>query len=240
MIDPQTEERAALQALGWLDEAGRRALARAASEHDDVARLLAEMEESSAALAYDAPQVEPPAALEGALLRSLPARRGPARTIAFPGWLAYALAACLMGMTIYQATVIFRLDAQVRNLHGETAALRSANDLRQVQIFALAAKDPGYGAATVMVAWDPVMHHGVVSAENLPPAPAGHDYQLWVLDPKAPAPVSAGLLKKVSGSEAFAAPPVGTAQPGFAVSLEPGGGRPEPTGAILFAVAPVE
>ncbi len=73
---------------------------------------------------------------------------------------------------------------------------------------------------------------------QLPPPPPGKDYQLWVLDPTAPAPISAGLLSAGAGSQNFGTGSAVTNGPGFAVSLEPAGGRPLPTGAILFAVAP--
>jgi anti-sigma-K factor RskA len=95
--------------------------------------------------------------------------------------------------------------------------------------------DVSYASSHVIVAWDPVQHRGVVSMQDLPMPPAGHDYQLWVLDPKAPSPISAGLI---TGSRSFDVAPVSTTNPGFAVSLEPSGGRPSPTGPILFAVAP--
>jgi anti-sigma-K factor RskA len=40
------------------------------------------------------------------------------------------------------------------------------------------------------------------------------------------------------GQRFVAVRPMDTPGPGFAISLEPTGGMPEPTGAILFAVAP--
>jgi anti-sigma-K factor RskA len=90
-----------------------------------------------------------------------------------------------------------------------------------------------------MVAWDPHMHRGMITMENMPAPPPGHDYQLWVLDPSAPAPISAGLLHMEPGGQKFQMQPMATPGPGFAISLEPAGGRSEPTpGAILFAVAP--
>jgi anti-sigma-K factor RskA len=71
--------------------------------------------------------------------------------------------------------------------------------------------------------------------QDLLAAPAGHDYQLWVLDPNALGPISAGLI---TGARSFDAQQITTDNPGFAISLEPAGGSPEPTGPILFAVAP--
>jgi anti-sigma-K factor RskA len=58
-----------------------------------------------------------------------------------------------------------------------------------------------------------------------------------VLDPHAANPISAGM---VSHSRTFAVRKISMPNPGFALSLEPAGGMPEPTGPILFAVAPGE
>jgi anti-sigma-K factor RskA len=71
----------------------------------------------------------------------------------------------------------------------------------------------------------------VFTAANLPPAPAGKAYQVWVVT--AQAPVSAGLLTPDSSgvgtqyymTPADIAPPVAVA-----VTLEPAGGVPAPTG----------
>ena len=94
---------------------------------------------------------------------------------------------------------------------------------------------PGLRGVESHVAWDPNRNRGLFAMQSLPAAPAGHDYQLWLLDPAAPAPVSAGV---VTASRSFDVAKVSTPTPGFAVSLEPGGGSPAPTGPILFAVAP--
>jgi len=78
---------------------------------------------------------------------------------------------------------------------------------------------------------------GLLFAANaLPPLPAGRIYQLWYLTPAAP--VSAGLLQPDAGGQVVAAfqPPANTVVPaGFAVSIEPDGGVPAPTGALYLA-----
>jgi len=149
----------------------------------------------------------------------------------------YALAACLMGLAICQAVQISRLGGRLHSTSTELAQLRSRNTLTELRVTSLEAKDAAYAAAKVIVAWDPRLHHGMISMQNLPAPPSGHDYQLWVLDPSAPAPLNAGLLHSGAGTEGFSVVPVGDAGPGFAISLEPAGGSPSPTGAILFAVA---
>jgi anti-sigma-K factor RskA len=72
----------------------------------------------------------------------------------------------------------------------------------------------------------------VFTASALPPAPAGRIYQLWVVTSQAP--VSAGLLEvDASGTVAqqFPAPELSGAAPAaVAVTLEPAGGVPAPTG----------
>jgi anti-sigma-K factor RskA len=239
MNNVELEELAVLGALGLLDDGGRRALRDEADRNPSAHAVIEAFEESAAALAYDAPQVAPPPSVKRELMRSLSEPAKTSKIIFFPQWLPYAVAACLMGLAIYQANVIFGLSREVGAEHAKAIALQTRNDMADMRIASLEAKMPAYISAKVMVAWDPDSHNGVVSIQNLPAAPAGHDYQLWVLDPSAAAPVSAGVLRTHAGSQAFAMQqPMKSNGPGFAISLEPSGGRPSPTGAILFAVAP--
>lgn len=161
--------------------------------------------------------------------------------IRFTLWLPYVIAVCLMAMGIYQIQLILALEKQLASAQSEVITLKQSNALVGLRLVTLEAKDAAYGSARIIVAWDPHLHRGVISLQNLPAPPAGRDYQLWVLDPKAETPISAGLITADTTSpRGFAVPPVGVAAPGFAVSLEPGGGQPTPTGSILFAVAPEE
>jgi anti-sigma-K factor RskA len=153
----------------------------------------------------------------------------------FTRWIPYAIAACLMILGISQVRQIMALKLQLLAARADAARLRESNALAGLRLAKLEARDAAYASSQIIVAWDPYRHWGVVAMQNLPTAPAGHDYQLWVLDPAAEAPLSAGLM---TGSRAFTATPVSTPNPGFAISLEPGGGSLEPTGPILFAVAP--
>jgi anti-sigma-K factor RskA len=240
MISEQIEELAALHAVGLLDEAGQAVLFAAAELDPEVQRLIESYAEASSALACDAPQVAPPPAIRRELMRQLPAHpsAAPSRVLAFPQWIPYALAACLAAITVWQEALISQLSSRYHAARAEAMDLRQRNNMVEIRLASLEAKDAAYGTAKVMVAWDPKMNRGAISMENMPPPPPGHDYQLWVLDPSEPAPVSAGLLKMEPGSQTFTVHPVSTNEPGFAISLEPAGGRPSPTGAILFAVAP--
>lgn len=73
------------------------------------------------------------------------------------------------------------------------------------------------------------------AANNLPPLPANRVYQVWFLTPGAP--VSAGLLRPDPDGNATITFPVAPDAPAFvglAVSLEPAGGVPAPTGVIYL------
>lgn len=74
------------------------------------------------------------------------------------------------------------------------------------------------------------------AASNLPALPAGRTYQIWYLTRGAP--ISAGLMQpdaQGNATEAFVVPADVTTPAGMAVSLEPDGGVPAPTGAIFLA-----
>jgi anti-sigma-K factor RskA len=229
------KEMAALHALGLLDDAGRAELLEAARHDAEIDRLIVNFDEAAALLAYEAPEVQPPPGLRQKILQQLPERGSSSKIIPFHPWLPYAIAACLMALGILQALQIGTLKSQLVNESANVKRLSASNALIGLRLQTLEAKDTSYSSSQIMVAWDPYQHRGVVALQNLPAPPAGHDYQLWVLDPSAPAPISAGLI---TASRPFAVQPVSTESPGFAISLEPTGGRPEPTGPILFAVAP--
>jgi anti-sigma-K factor RskA len=82
---------------------------------------------------------------------------------------------------------------------------------------------------------DPESGRLIVYAHNLPPVPDGRTYQLWVIVDKQP--VSAGLLQADARGEAKY--DTGRLQLGgsvsVAVTLEPAGGVPQPTGPLVLA-----
>jgi anti-sigma-K factor RskA len=78
----------------------------------------------------------------------------------------------------------------------------------------------------------------VLIATGLDPAPAGKAYAVWVIGKAAPVP--AGLFQAdASGRALLKLPPVPEAEAvkTFAVTLEPAGGVPAPTGPMVLAGA---
>ena len=86
--------------------------------------------------------------------------------------------------------------------------------------------------------WLPNDQRGLVVLENLPAIPASQNYQLWLVDPSAPAPVSAGVFTSEASGPArhvFTTPGNLRTSERFAVSIEPKGGVPRPTGKFVLA-----
>jgi len=110
-------------------------------------------------------------------------------------------------------------------------AVLIASDLTQVNL----AGQPSAPAATGRAFLS--RSRGLVfAASNLPALPAGRTYQLWYLT--GGAPLSAGLFKPDASGRAVVTldpPPSATTPSGLAVSIEPDGGVPAPTGAIYLA-----
>jgi anti-sigma-K factor RskA len=96
-----------------------------------------------------------------------------------------------------------------------------------------AAKD-----AYALVFVEPETRRGFFYANNLPSLPAGKTYQLWVITDK---PVSAGMFSIDRGHKGrllMRDLPAVRRIKKFAVSLEPEGGLPQPTGSIYLTGAP--
>jgi hypothetical protein len=111
-------------------------------------------------------------------------------------------------------------------------AVLTAPDLQQVTLAGQAPAPQAAGRAFLS------RSSGLLfAAYNLPPLPAGRTYQLWYLITRS-APVSAGIFKPDDAGRAavMQQPPApAPAVSGLAVSIEPEGGVPAPTGAIYLA-----
>jgi anti-sigma-K factor RskA len=196
-------------------------------------------------------QVAPPAAPSPEVRRRLLARLTGPRRVVQPAWLAAAAsvaAAVVLGgysaqlrdrvstlETRLRATML-RADASER----QTADARRAAAEAQSTVAVLVAPDvaridlAGQSVApraSARAFWS--RSRGLVfTASNLPPLPPGRTYQLWVLTAQ-PAPISAGLLKPDANgrvSATFETRPDLPTPVAMAVTDEPEGGMPGPTG----------
>jgi anti-sigma-K factor RskA len=208
------------------------------------ARLLLEIDER-----------RPPAAKR---VQDLPIGAPPVAPVAVPAaasahaWIPWAVAAAmaLVSLAFYwqSASLRAQLAAQAGHINelmasAELARTESA-DLRQtvaklresnrLASFRIALLDSLLAAAPKTVAvsvWDNDRQDGVFIVRNLKPLPSDKDYQLWIIDPKYPSPVDAGVFQvdaKGNVRQDFRAKlPIQTANQ-FAVTIERKGGATVP------------
>lgn len=203
------------------------------------ARLLLEIDQRRPALAR--PSQEPSAGAAAG------ARGRPERA-----WIPWAVAAAMALVTLLflwqsaqlrsqlaaQADRINELTASAELARAESADLRAAvarlRESNRLANFRIALLDSLLAAAPKAIAvsvWDNDRQDGVFIVRNLKPLPSDKDYQLWIIDPKYPSPVDAGVFQvdaKGSVRRDFRAKmPIQTANQ-FAVTIEQKGGAAVP------------
>jgi hypothetical protein len=199
------------------------------------------------------PQVDPPAELRARVLSGAAMRPQTVRSVSsrsYIPWLAAAASLALAaGLTIYTVqlrTRITTLEGELREARDRATATerqmadaQRAADGAQASVAVLTAPDVARidlagqtvaPQASARAFWS--RSRGMVfTASNLPPLPAGRTYQLWVVT--AQAPISAGLLTPDGSgnvSETFSTPQDLPQPVAMAVTIEPAGGVPAPTG----------
>lgn len=253
MSRDEMDELAAGYALGALD-AEDRARFETLLRGDEAARgALRRFEETLVRVAAERPEAPPPevkAALMARIAASPRAGNGarvvalrPRRslwTVVLAGAMAAGVAAIAVGLVVSS-----RYERRLEALGGEARTLKAELDrqasvlaiLRDpaTQMVALSGQSPSPGAHARML-WHEKAG-GLLVAAGLPAPPAGKAYQLWAIAGTS-APVPAGVFTvDPKGTGSLRVPPL----PGvsrvdlFAVTLEPEGGVPAPTGAMYLA-----
>jgi anti-sigma-K factor RskA len=137
-----------------------------------------------------------------------------------------------------------QLQSELARRGQETADLRKAVAQRDemlaflqspnVKVISLAGLEQAKDAGALLL-FDPDSKKAFFYAFNMPPLPAGKTYQLWAILDK---PVNAGTFSTDAGQKSrliLRSLPDFTRITQFAVSLEPVGGRPQPTGDIYLS-----
>ena len=245
-VHDQLGDQAAAYVLGALTPADRQAFEAHLAECAVCAAEVRGLTSVAAALAHLAPPADPAASVRARLLAALAKR-----SASSVSWLAVAasvaLAVALGGYAAQLRGRVTGLESRLRE-----ATVRAEANERQVadarrtafeaqsEVAVLAAPDlaridlagqPAAPSASARAFWS--RSRGLVfTASNLPAPPPGRAYQLWVLTAQ-PAPISAGMLTPDANGRVNARfdTPADLPRPvAMAVTLEPEGGVPAPTG----------
>ena len=256
------EELAALQALGIPLGGEAAEFARHLEGCSECQALLVDLAAASTAFAAQAAPVAPRPGVRQAVLRAVagdatasPRPDVPRLAAAKPryGPMLFALAATVA--LVFFVSDDARLRREREELRSRTADLSSRLDSAQkslarrdlqarvlesedVRVLFLGGKDP-QPAARAKVFWSQKSGRGIVVAGNLAPLPPGKQYELWVFSKGKPVP--AGVFDAdASGRAIFESPDLSAAglAENFAVTIEPQGGVPAPTGPIVLVGAP--
>jgi anti-sigma-K factor RskA len=249
--DARLELAADVYALGALDGAELAEFeAHLATGCAICAARLRETREALAVMPRALPPVPPPPALRARVLeridaerRATPApvalrperRRG--RALWWAGWAGLAAAAALLVVVNAQLS---RTREEIRALEGRVATLQGELADRErtlgflsdpnVRYVSLAGLKPT-PEANAWLLWNPRTRQGLLLARGLPVPPTGHAYELWALAGAQPVP--AGVFSVDAAGRALLRLPALPADhtfDAFAVTLEPAGGVPKPTG----------
>jgi hypothetical protein len=130
-----------------------------------------------------------------------------------------------------------RLTVLEDSLAQQTALLEVIRS-KGMQVAVMGGLEPspaGYGK----ILWDPEARRAILHISNLPPIPADKDYQLWVIRDQKP--VDAGVFHvavEKAGGDLYRIENLVEADRkrinAFAVTLEPKGGLPQPSGKMYL------
>ncbi len=132
---------------------------------------------------------------------------------------------------------ITHLTTRLADLDGQ---LKKQGDLAQLKIAALTSMLGNSPQARAVAVWNPAKQEGIFTVDKLPAAASDQDYELWVIDPQQPKPISAGVFTVGADGQTKVefkteAPVASIAK--FAVSREKKGGAPKlsgPQGTVIM------
>jgi hypothetical protein len=134
----------------------------------------------------------------------------------------------------HQISRTFLYHSETRLQADLAVSILTAFDVRRIDL-------TGYEAASAAVArayWSPTAGL-LIAADRLPPPPAGRVYQVWLIESGAAGPVSAGVIEAEGGGRGMLLVPAPAGVSARAVTVavtdEPAGGRPAPTGSKQLA-----
>jgi anti-sigma-K factor RskA len=255
------EELLPAHALGALDREERLEIEAHLAQCAECRARLASWGATAEALAESTPPVKPPAALRERLLQRVAAeagRAGRGSALGRAAAVAAVVAALAAGLLAGGSWASRRAEQELAESRAESAALaeRLAAARREVEaarlelaalteLAAILATAPP-GRELVLAGLepapegrgrlylDPALGRGVLVTGNLPSLPDNRVYQLWTITGGVPR--SAGVFRPGTGGVAFHRIEKLPGEPpdAWAVTVEPAGGVPQPTGEMVL------
>lgn len=250
---PTRAEDFELYALGALEGEEKLAIELHVAECSDCARKLAEARGRISLLAFAAPPAEPSPEVKERLLHRLhatteegspsrmPVRPERAGGIVGRWWAAILVpaVAILAVVSYFQGTENAKLDAQLSHMRSDIREQRKQLEEAR-EILAMLQE---HGSVSVALRPMPGMPKGAVRVVYNPetgklyydgwvePPPDDKSYQLWLV-PMQGKPISVGVFNPVTGDSCawMTNAPEGVTVKAVAVTMEPAGGEPQPTG----------
>jgi anti-sigma-K factor RskA len=251
MIDEEKQDLATEYVFGSLDARASGAFEAELQTNAELRTLVDDLRAAAGAFAHAASPVALPPGLREIVLAGVRGVAGlpmaaetavrpePARSsgLGFLPWAVAAAFAVTAGALWMERDA---LRAELGPLRKEVVDLRNREVLQSIKIATLTAQKDAteaFARGSAVVVWDPQRQEGVIKLSGIPRAEPGKDYQLWIIDPRYPKPVSGGVvpvgadgLARVSFSPERS---VRSADK-FAVSIEKEGGVPEGSGPIVL------
>ena len=223
-----------------------------AEADEEMQRAFNELEHTALHIPLSAPPAKPPPAVKEAIMASVRGEKitgAPIESLWIVRWLGLhrprSAAAAILVLTVLLAgagivatllwSSLARSERRIVELEGELQrneqllAVLHAKQVEIVRLDGLEINPRGYGK----IIWDTESGVAVLQVSNLPPAPAGKAYQLWVY-PKEGEPASAGVFAvrdpqrdaffRLENFTAFDRQAI----KGLVISLEPAGGAVRP------------
>lgn len=247
----QFDEDFDLYALGALDPEERAAFESHVESCMSCRRKLAAAQQRVGLLGLAAPALQPPTNAKQVLLERIRQEsHAPARTpSSTPSWfaalwhqptVAWACAVVIAVIALTLANSNYRLHHKFDTLQSDMRAQQNADAHDRIVADLLTSSDTQRvelkQAAETAHPEGRVYYHPnrglLFYASNLPAPPSDHVYQLWLV-PTEGRPISAGIFQpnpKGDASVVLPELPLGITAKAFAVTLEPSGGVPQPTG----------
>lgn len=261
MIDEHKEEQASLYVLGVLTPNEKLSFEAALIVDAELRNLVSALQTSRDALVASVSEAAPSPELKKRIFAQIETQQKvipfPVREERqFSGanlWLPWALAACLAIICAvswaHENQLRYKVAEQAQHLSSLTQmadslrsatqdlqqavmTLRETNRLDNLRIAMLKSQLKDLPNAVAVSLWDEGQQRGVFVVQNLKPLPVDKDYQLWVIDPKYPVPVNAGVFQVDAQGNVrvqFKADKLIESASKFAVTQEPKGGQLAPT-----------